>query len=54
MAMSNEDNIAMFLAVHIVTVNVTDLCNEVINAVGDLLGGSAKKVSVMLLPKANT
>jgi hypothetical protein len=42
MAMSNEYNIAMLLAMHVATVNVTDLCNEIINAVGDLLGRSAE------------
>jgi hypothetical protein len=49
-AMSNKYNIAVLLAVHVTTVNVTDLCNEIINAVGDLLGRSARDESVILFP----
>lgn len=53
MAMSNENNIAMLLTVHVTPVNVTDLCNEIINAVGDLLGGSAKDISAAPFFKPN-
>lgn len=49
--MSNEDNIAMLLAVHVTTVDVTDLCNEIINAVGDLLRRSARDELAMLPSK---
>lgn len=40
--MSNENNIAMLLPVHVTPVDLTYLRNEVVNAVGDLLRGPAK------------
>jgi hypothetical protein len=50
MAMGNENNIAILLTVHVTPVNVTDLCNEIINAVGDLLRGSGTDISAVCLP----
>lgn len=44
--MSNEYNIAMLLAVHVTTVNVMYLCNEIVNTVGDFLRRSIENASV--------
>jgi hypothetical protein len=54
MAMSNEYNIAMLLAVHVTPVNVMYLCNEIVNTVGDFLRRSIENASVYSPFKADT